>query len=96
MQTIDAKTLGALLCGIHTHAELLLSNSFLKEADNHDIEQVMDNPEQIVYTEADVIELFKALGYPEPEWGAAMSIEEFKNQQDGKGNENKEGTELPY
>lgn len=60
---LTSKELGGLLCGIHSHA---------------DIEGKI-NPDQIVYREEDIILLLRALGYPEPEWGDMIKLDDYIN-----------------
>ena len=34
-------------------------------------------PDEIVYREEALLKLLKGLGFPDPEWGGALTIEEF-------------------
>lgn len=87
---VDAKTLGGLLFGIHTHAELLLKF----DADEN-AAAGLKNPSEIIYREEDIIALLKILGFPEPEWGKSISLDDFKSKQDER-RSNKSGPEISY
>lgn len=44
----------------------------------HSHVELFTNPDEIVYSEADVIRLLKKLGFPEPVFGTTVNFEEYK------------------
>lgn len=68
---------GALLSGIHTHAELLLRWEKIKKSKKYLI-----YPDQIIYKEVDLLPILEALGLPKPIWNKTTSVKEYLKQRE--------------